>query len=93
MEVIQVLISRKMDQQKCGMFGCTAWRIQLMILLHLTVLLDSDRTRRGKDLIIWVTVETLCCVTETQLRLYIDDTFNKKKNVVYIHQWTITSQP
>ena len=50
-----------------------------MILKHLTMLMDSDHTGGGQDLITWVNVEPLCCVFETNVRLYIHDTSIKKK--------------
>lgn len=42
------------------------------------MLIHSDRTGGNEDLIIWVNVEQLCCVFETTVRLYINDTLLKK---------------
>ena len=33
--------------------------------------------RRAEDLILWVTVEPLCCVFEANIRLYVNDTLIK----------------
>lgn len=41
--------------------------------------MDSDRTGETEGLIIWVNVESLCCVFETKIRLYINDTLIKTK--------------
>lgn len=51
-----------------------------MILYHLPILTDNNCTSRGEDLIIWVTVELLCCILKTNIRLYINDTSIKKRN-------------
>lgn len=49
-----------------------------MTLRHLITLMDSDRTRGGEDSIVRVNVGPLCCVFETKVRLYSNDTLIKK---------------
>lgn len=39
---------------------------------------DRNSTRGSGDLIIRVTVDPLCCILETSIRLYISDTSNKQ---------------
>ena len=43
-----------------------------------SMLTDSDYTSWGKDLIMCVTVESLCCILEANLILYISYTSIKK---------------
>lgn len=62
------------SQYKCHRDSSTAQRIRLMILSHLTMLIDKDHTRRGEDLIVWITAEPLCSTTETNVRPCINDT-------------------
>ena len=44
----------------------------------------SDCTGQGEDLIMWVNVEPLCCVCETFIRLYINDTLIKRKESMFV---------
>lgn len=44
-----------------------------MILRHLPMLTESNRSRRGEDLIIWVMLNH-CCTFETYIGLCINDT-------------------
>lgn len=46
------------------------------------MLIDNNHTRGSEDLFIWVTVEQLCCIFETIIRLYINDTLIKKLKAV-----------
>ena len=42
---------------------------------------DSNCTSGRKGLIMSATVEPLCCILETNLRLYINNTLIKKKSI------------
>lgn len=42
------------------------------------MLVDSEHNGGDEDLIMWVNLEQLCCVCETIIRLYFEDTLIKK---------------
>lgn len=53
---------------------------------HLSTLIDSNCTTGDEHLIIWVTIEILCCIFEANIRLYINDYLNlKKKKTMGLH--------
>lgn len=59
--------------------GSTALRVQPVILSHFPTLTDSNCTGWAEDLIAWVIVELLCCILDTNIRLYINDVSVKKR--------------
>lgn len=71
------------NQKKVREDGSTAWGIQPMILYHLPVVTASDCTSGGEDIIMWVTVESLCSILETNLILYVNHTSIQKTLTLY----------
>lgn len=51
-----------------------------MVLYRLPMLTAGNCTSGGEDLRIWVTLEPLCCILETNIRLHINDDSIKKRN-------------
>lgn len=56
---------------------------RLSYLYHLTTLTDHNCTRGGEDVIMWVTIESVCCIFEMNMRLYINNTLIIRKKEDY----------